>query len=474
MHGSHVDHSSPIEDQVIEVYQNAKRFALANGFKKHVHNGPYGPVSGLKGPMVLKRLCRQLFPGYSEHDFDTAYSIINQALRKTDACVCLNRGNPKPANGSDEPRVLPEWFVRDEMPGNLIVVTLAQAKKSADVTERPTAFDEDRYLTPREKRLLQSEVERPAGEVTVTKTTTTTETTVTRTPEERIAPLREHHEQRRQEHKELVERVLLEIQTQPVPVTVRELETIINRDDKTDWEVTTIRSVLKELEEAGRVVKRVETQDEARVRGGGQLPKATRPFLFASAPGSVPTRTRLPDGIDTLRSAQDYAAEVTQRLLDEEETVMTVLRMPGENAKNPPRYLGDLEHLTEFDRAQLRAILERLKGKGLVRERNHRYYPSDARSAKKTPEEVTVSLPSDKPEVTVQTATPQPDPDTVSDQGENEQIVLSLAAKLGVQLPTGDAFRIAELEQENNTLHGENERLRNQVAALKAAIAALT
>jgi hypothetical protein len=76
--------------------------------------------------------------------------------------------------------------------------------------------------------------------------------------------------------------------------------------------------------------------------------------------------------------------------------------------------------------------------------------------------------------------TPTPAPSaSVSGNGDDGddgdlQLVLNLAAKLGVQLPEGDADKVRTLEQANQMLIEQNRKLKTQVDALKAAIATLS
>lgn len=453
--GSHVDHLSPIEDQAVEVYQAARKLAAARGFRKHVHNGPFGAVSGLAGPMVLTQLVRQLFPGYGEEEFRTAYSIINQALRKTDSLVCLKRpvGDPQ----HRDPKDMPVWFVRDEMPGNLVVVTLAQAKKSADVTERPTQFDETKFLTPRERRLSKEAAGEtlPAGEVTVT------HAEQPKTPAQlREDALAARREEAHQEHERFKARVLEEIQTSPVPLTTGELRDVLNASDGFTFHRTTYRDVVRKLVADGKVVGRKETDDERLLRGGGSMPKGGRSSLWAASPGPVPVRTKLPDGVNPHRSALEWDEEKRQQ---RETDMQAILDFIGREHRDKRRRTRMIDTLGLTDE-RFNAATRELETAGKIYTNQGRYYLARRSTKSVTPEKVN-PLPSATDPVTVPSMPSPASPVSDGDEGDLA-LVQRLAEKLGVTLPQGDEQRVRDLE-------AENAKLKEQVSALKAAIAAL-
>ena len=477
--GSHVDHKSPIEDQVVEVFHAAQKLAKAKKFKAHVHNGPYGAVRGVAGPMTLTQLVRQLFPGYGDDEFRTAYSIINQALRKTDTMVCIRRpvGDPQ----HRDPKDLPIWFIRDKMPGNLVVVTLAQAKKSAGDTP-PNRFSEKEFLTPRERRLRPEEAGEDLlpGEITVTRTTTTTETIVQSNDDvdqRRRQALAAERERVKQEHERFISRVHEEIQTNPVPLTTWDLTYLLNESEGWDFHNTTYRDAVAKLRDAGKIVGRKETDDERLLRGGGSMPKGGRSTLWVAAPGPVPTRTKLPDGIRPYRSAIEWDLARREQLEADMRAIVEYIATHRRDERRRTHFINRLDLTDE----RLDAALERLLANDEVYVNQGRYYLS-GNSRKTTAREEAKSLPSDNQVDTVQTA-PSPKADTAQAKDGDEgdlQLVLSLAAKLGVQLPTGDEAKIRELETTVRGLTDQvtdlmkvNEKLREQVSALKAAIAAL-
>lgn len=473
--GSHVNHRSPIEDQVIEVYRAAKRYADANKFKMHIHNGPYGAVRGVAGPMILKRLVKQLFPEYTDDEFNTAYSIINQALRKTDAAVCLKRPRPHADDPNrHDPNDMPVWFIRDQQPGNLVVVTLAQAKRSADVTSRPTGFNEQEFLTPRERRLDKHSVgeDLPPGEVTVSMKSKSAD-------DRRAEALAAQREATASEHQVFVGRVLEEIATSPVPIAPMEIAKLVNEDMDWSFHKSTYRDAIRELVEAGQVVGRQETADEALVRGGGRPPRATRPHLYWPAPGPVPTRTSLPPGIEPSPSAQDLTAQSREELERDRGRALEYIQ----THKRDERRVTYIANALEITVPRAYRVLGSLIDDGTIYENQGRYYhvkSKQVRSTKTAATEAPKSLPSEPPMDTVQTV-PSPPAGTHGDDDGDLALVQRLAAKLGVELPRGDERRVAELEtqvqllnEETATLKTENDRLKSQVETLKAAINALT
>jgi len=457
-----VTHESPIQDIVKAVYDAAYRYAKDSRFEPYVHHGPRGTRHGLAGPLVMKRLVSQVLPGTPDDKLNTIYGVVIQALKKTDSAVCVKMPAHRHSGSDSGPlkrEQMPVWFVNHKIAGNIVPVVLAQAGKSADQNRTPV-FSERDFLTPREKRLHESEVERPAGEVKVT-----------RTAEERVLPLKPFQDEMMKQHESFVKRVLEEIQTQPVSVSATDLVTIINRDDKTSWNTSTVRNALTKLEKRGQIVKRKETLEEAKLRGGGDPPKATRPMLYASAPGPVPVRTQLPDGIEPIQSAKAYADKASKALQADRDAILEALKV---RSINSPRTVAQIANAAglPFDRAK--TALKSLEADGQVYQNHSSWFPSFVRQNPRgaTPEK-SVLPPTTEVNMVVPTASNQPMPDT----DENLRIVLTLAEKLGVTLPTGDT---SELEAERDALRtanvdltGQVEKLTHQVSALKAAIAAL-
>lgn len=481
-----VDHTSPLEEQCQEVYRVALALATSHGFKPHTYNGPHGPVKGVAGPMVMSRLVRQLLPGFNDTEFKRASGLINQVLRKTDACVCIKQ--PNRHGGVPRPEDLPVWFIADTMPDNIVVVALSHARNPTDT--KTTSFSEDEFLTRRERQLPMSSVgeDQEPAEVTVT---TTVPPRPPRPPKESDRgpeqALKEYQEQVRAERDALMQRILDELATSPISLSATDIGRIINRDDGVEWSHSHYRDLLNQLLGSGRVVRRKETDDERRVRGGGDLPKAGRVWLWWLAPGPVPERDRMPAGIAPLRPATDWVRETKDQLEADTSQVMRVFNArPGEPGRGA-RTINRISEACGLDRKRTREILTRLMEQKVVYQDEHARYYLELKRRRSAPENQPTeteeaALP---PETQVDTV----DPSLVAEPaqtpltlppGDDLQIVLNLASRLGVDLPSGDDARVRELE-DTNTAQGqriddlvkENEKLRGQVTALKQAIAAL-
>jgi hypothetical protein len=143
-----------------------------------------------------------------------------------------------------------------------------------------------------------------------------------------------------------------------------------------------------------------------------------------------------------------------------------------------------LLEVTGIGYERFQAAVDRLIRDNVVYWSSYRYYLREngrgTVSTKTPPTKVPKSLPTPPPVDTVQTV-PSPPAGIHGDDDGDLALVQRLAAKLGVELPRGDERRVAELEkseqvlrQEISDLESENERLKSQVATLKAAINALT
>lgn len=451
-----VDHNSPLEDQCALVYKAARHYATVNGFEPWVHTGPHGPVQGVKGPMVMKRLVSDLFSRADEHQLGLMNGYINQVLRKTDAAVCVYQ-----PHGKDE---RPVWFIADRMPAHLTVVALNQVKKS-DVSPAhrdPWRDKVEARLTPEEA----GENLEP-GEVSVT----------FKEPQLELPPraesLREHLEAAASRHSEIIERVFEIVTASAVPMHAREVHTLYGGDDVI--ELTTIRKALKELEKTGRLFTRLEENSERLVRGGGSFPRGKRVDLFWPA-SPVPVRDRLPDGIEPYKAAQDWDNErKNARMAAADRVLETMTRIYPAHEK--PRTVPRIAEAAGLEVELTRSILNEFIEMGLVYrgERNtSQYYLSDSRRK-----------PDEEPELTAEEETQYLEetpasegglaPEPAMKPGEVRAQINTLLDKL-----TGDVFqvtdlenRIRQLEAENRGLADENRRLRDAVGSLKAAIASL-
>lgn len=458
-----VNHQSPIEDQVALVYQAARHFARVNGFVQTVHRGK----PGVRGPMIMAQLVRSLFPELDSETFKTYNSIIYQALRRTDAAVCVH--NPEHREGAKDNQ-MPEWFIADAMPDNLVVVALGLRKNSVATSNRPGGtFDENKFLTREEKKLLAEQVgeDQDPGEVTVSRKSPKL------TPERRARladHLKPYHQQAQAQHAEYTRLILEEIETNPVPLSAPDLGTIIPASGL-DIHLSTIREIVRELEAAGKIVSRKETPDEALVRGGGEKPRATRPYLFWPAPGPVPTRTRLPDGVKPNVSAGEFARQKKAADAALHDGIVRVLETTGIRTPNLIREELDGGYTHE----QVLAGLEKLQAEGLVyQDRNGRRWFLESRRRVRDevvePEPQATLEPDPDPEP-APTPTPTPQPEAVKPVtgGTNpylDQLLEYGRTLVDAQANAGATARIKELET-------ELAKAKETIGHLRAAVASM-
>lgn len=465
--------SSPLEDQVQEIYAAVSHYAKANGFESFVHHGPHGAVKGTKGPMILSRLVRQVIPDLTEDEFRVTYSLILQVLRKTDGAVCIRR----PRDGDPEGTV-PEWFVADKMPSNLVVVAIAYSRDSAKAAQgSPHTFDEERYLSRRERRVSAEEAGEnlPPGEVTVS----------SRKGKDPVAGIRgddglwtetqrkafeESRVRRTQDHHAFVQRVLEEVRTSAIPCSAVEITQAVNSDEGWKFSLSRYRDALRELVDGKQVVDRKETPDERRLRGGGSFPKGGSAALYWPAPGPVPPRDTLPPGVQPARAASDWSKDQVELWREEERRVLEYISQHRQPALSTVK-----ESIPGMDPERVELAITRLiASKQLRKDSRGRLSPPRSRknhshqepqpAPTPEPEQPADSEEKSLPSTTVTDTVPTTAPPPAGDR--RLQLVQELADTLGVTLPQAD-------QDELERLRSENEKLRRQVTALKAAIAAM-
>lgn len=505
-----VDAHSPLEMQVQEVYKAAHRIALGSGFKPHVHHGPYGARQGRMGNMVLSNLVKQVLQNFDNDDhFKKVYGLINQVLRKTDAAVCLRQPKHRAAGTPVRQADLPLWFVADQLPENIVVVALSYSKTSAGIRPYDSSeFDEDAFLTPREKRLADEEVKRDTGEpVRVTTLGPEPHTSPNPDPDPdpdpapapaepteqpgpgRGAHLKARHATAAKERERLAQRVFEEVQTSPVPLTARDLTEVINNELGTKWSLSVFRDLMHEMLDDGRVVSRLENINERAVRGGGSLPKGRAMLLYWPAPGPVPERTQLPSGVEPYRAAQGWVEGRETLLEDDAKLVEKALWASG--YKHQIRTRGQISRETGLTVSRVSVILDKLLEENVVYQNKNMFFVSE-RAMKHGPKSKTEVTPkhTDTPgftpepeDVIVQPTPPQTPPEPVThsappappaDEDRNLQLVLELADRLGVDLPAQDTETdprdVDELESQLSEAQETIAKLRRQVSALKQAI----
>lgn len=468
-----VDYKSPLEDQCRVVYQAAVRYAEVNGFEKRVH--PKLRIEGLQGQMVMSQLTRAIFgPVPTEEEYKILNGLINSVLRKVGGCLCIHTGKD----------VVPTWWINPNVNlEQLVVVALKLAQRGARGTSH---FEEGKYLRPGEKKLRPEEVgeDQQPGEVTVTqKQKERTEAQIASA----VANLNargnpEYLERFRREQREIRERtrtaLIEEISTNPVPLTASDLSVILTKQYGEDTKEiqtneSTIYGRLRELLSEGKLVRRLENKDERRVRGGGKMPPARGTMLYAVAPGPVPERTRLPTGIEPSKGMQDYHDEQKAERDRLDDLVLTTMK-----SNSKLRSKGVIARATGLPDAQVLDTLERLVRQKKVRaDREHRtWFPTEkGPGGRPTHKSIRAARPeptAPEPEQPAPTPAPAPEKEAAAPVANPEvEAVVSMVRALAAQAV--DTGELEQVKRVNAALQEEATRLRRQVTALKAAIAAM-
>jgi len=130
--------------------------------------------------------------------------------------------------------------------------------------------------------------------MTITPSQKVTRTVTTQTPRKLNAALRRHVDQLSQTHvalRDIIEHAVLSFDQ---PLSVAEVTAYVNEQLGEMYDKATIRISLKELVSSGRLIGRVETQEERTLRAGGK-PSTSRPatLYFDGQADEVPARTVL-------------------------------------------------------------------------------------------------------------------------------------------------------------------------------------
>lgn len=459
-----VDHESPLEDQCQYVYQAISRYAEVNHWPRTTYHGHRGHT----GSMIMKRIVEDLFPHAGRDELERINGLVNQVLRKTYAAVCVKRPQAKGET--------PTWFVNEKMPDNLVIVALSHKNKKST-----GPFDENTYLSSRERKLTAEE----AGETQEPREVTVTTTTKDDKQVSGATSDADGFERYRRTIADLVNERLEElyehIATAPVPLLATELSEISG----VNLRIT--REVVAKLEKLGRIVKRHEDDDERRLRGGGKLPAGRASAILAPAPGPVPKRTQLPKGIKPMTPMSEHQAKRVNAEKADDQKVLEFLQN-RHGADSQIRTVGKIAERLGMEKERAAASLARLESHG-VAYKNHGHHwsvkPAQQRQRHSQTEwEEAAAPPITEPEPEPE---PTPEPETAPEPEKKAEFVTATAdvsvedykvlqeiKALAEKLVGGDKARVEELEQQVNRLEDENKRLRDAVAGLKQALTAMS
>lgn len=402
---SQVDENSSLPEQAALVYEAARRFARAQGFKEILYLDQY---PGYEGPFVMKRLITDLFPNASREKLDTISSSVGQVLRKSVAARCTVRPGPNPKATAS-----PIWFIALEPPTNM-----------ADIAAGAATLNHGHHLSGlnhAERRLTEHE----AGE--------------DREPAEVIVSTANPIKESDQAELDGDNLIFEEVATSPMPVTVTELSEITGLER---WRVNTSVSRLISQE---RLFSRIETEDEGLVRTGGiGKPRAKRPrLLWPSEP--VPTRTALPSGATPQRTSKDWADQKRELNQRDEQLILDYLVHPPAGGRST----GKISRAIDLEHHRTKRLLDSLVDRGILRlskPANLYYLATDPQRPRKA------RIPA-----SVEPAVATPEPVKAAAPAELlEQFVASSVAA-----------RTAELEAELEVVKSERDALKAQLDRIR-------
>lgn len=418
-----VDQDSPLESQARLVYMAARRFAEAQRFKPVLFENQF---PGLEGPIVVRRLVSDLFPGLSKDKLDHISSNVGQVLRRTKTMVCTRR--PDPAHRDS----MPEWFIADSMPENLTVVALGVSSRNQN----------DKHLLERERKLTPQEAgeTRPPGPVSTT-------FLEPKEPEPELPT-----PPKKEDHAALDEEIYEHIATSPVPTTVSELALLTGA---TRWKVN---DSVRRLETEGRIHGRIETDEEGRVRvGGNGKPKAAHPRLWwPSEP--VPIRTSLPPGIDPLTSSQEWADQNRELRERDEKAILAWLDKPPVNGRTS----GKIAAGCNIAPSRARRLLDEMTIAGKLRRHvSGQYYPTDR---PQRPRKISRREPAPAAPV----APPAPPAPAAAPLGDAALAIEQLVSRLVDERSAGVMTQNARLIAENEQLKAKRDELQAKLDKARA------
>lgn len=428
---THVTDRSPLQDQVVVVWQAMRRRADAEAWPRR----PFEGTTGHAGPLVAKQLVRTLFPDADRDRVDVLSSLINQVLRKVNAARCLRQPTPN----SDE---LPIWFVSETMPENIVPVAIYVSKHGHAVS-RPA-------LPP------------TRGEAKVT----SHEAGEDRTPEpvqvsQRSDNLDTYRQQRRDEREAAIQDAYEAVASHAQPLSALEVATLVDTKVTRRGQESIVRGRLNELVRRGKVFARTETRQERRLRLGGT--PVSRSAVLYSTNMPVPRRTEanVVEGVRHIQTLEDIDAGRSER----DDKVLDCITKYGRGQHVSGEH--GITTMTGLSIDQVRASTKRLKSLGLIfQSKSSTWMLEDWRKRTRTdygpPTSQSDSQPNLVPLVSYETDAESVD-DTDATETEIGDQIVRLTHRLVHLIVDSDQTRVAELE-------AENERLKAQVTSLRETL----
>lgn len=233
---------------------------------------------GVRAELVLKYIIETVV---EDSVSDSLNEEIRKTLRAANMVVCLTHG----------PNQTPVYFISDEPDPNLALVVQTVRQRRLVGVRGITPTDAERRLTPHE-----------AGE--------------DRVPDDvkfrTVKPAAHPSTKRRAE----LESLILEFFDETEPHVFASYEVAQLLLGVVDVSSTTVRDTVVRLAAHGRLVSRLETIAERRLRGGGGnvTPRGPAPMLYSRV-DPVPIRTVLPAGVAPLTGVSSTSPQLQQHLI---------------------------------------------------------------------------------------------------------------------------------------------------------------
>lgn len=380
---------------------------------------------------VILELWPQLSPSAMHDEFVQFRKEVYAYLRATGNAKCVNRS----ANSSHV-----VWWLSGEWQKATGAVVLHVPVMTPTAAERRLTSKEageDREPAP-------VTVSSPNDERTKPVPSTKTEERPTMN---KADFLQAHREKLLEEHRQLLDLLILELAALREPITCQEAAKLVGVSE------STARDALNELAERGTVFVREETREERAHRFGG-VARAASAKLYSAIDPVPERRTRtLVKGI----TAKSRRAEVTAKKGENDAKVLAAARGTFERSVVLCQRSGVAP-------GSMRAITQRLVAQGLLEEKTRTIGNRTVSVYRKTKKgslgEMTPATPQSVP-------TPPPLKDST---GEARAQVLAAVDRLiaSVHGESTDAARVSELERENALLKKRVDELEAALAPLRS------